>query len=120
MDGVWAAFGFAWLTAAFGTPQAGLLSCRGDFGEFAQGQLAARPSELNFVVDWNAPTIFTETGRAGTITALTPISVAFEVQYADYTAAYWINRRDGSIAETSNFGGKFWGECALKPLATRF
>jgi len=120
MDALWAAFGLAWLTSAFGTPQPGLLTCRGDFAEFARGTVSARVSDLNFVVDWNAPTIFTETGRPGKITAATPISVAFEVQYPDYTAAYWINRRDGSIAEMSNFGGRYWGECAMRPLATRF
>ena len=104
----------------FGPPQPELFACHGSFAILARGFVTGRPSELNFVVDWQAPSIATDTGRPGRITALTVLEVAFEVQYDTYKAAYRINRIDGTISQTSNFGGLFRGVCELKPLRTKF
>jgi hypothetical protein len=104
----------------FGYQQPGLLSCQGSFGQFANGFLVAMPSQLNFVVDWLTPAIVTDTGTPGRIIALTPLELAFEIRYADYAAYYRVNRIDGSISQTSNLGGSFYGICELKPLETKF
>jgi hypothetical protein len=107
-------------TTGFGYQQSGVLSCQGSFGRFADGHLTAMPSQLTFVIDWQIPAITTDMGRPGRITVLTSREIAFEVQYESYTASYRISRIDGSISQTSNYGGVFHGSCDLQPLETRF
>jgi hypothetical protein len=105
----------------FGYQQPGLLSCEGRFGQFgSNGFLVAMPSRLSFVVDWLTPAISTDTGTLGRITALTPIELAFEIQYESYRANYRVSRIDGTISERSNFGGVFYGTCDLRSLETKF
>jgi hypothetical protein len=108
-------------TGIFGYQHYGTVSCEGRFGQFySSGMLSSEPGQLTFVVDWQMPGIVTDTGVAGRITAITPITVAFEVQYPTFKANYFINRIDGTITETSNFGGAFRGTCDLNSLRTRF
>lgn len=97
-----------------------MVACHGSFATLARGFVTGRPSELNFVVWWETPAIATDTGRTGRITALTALEIAFEVQYDTYKAIYRINRIDGTISQTSNFGGVFRGVCELTPLRTKF
>jgi hypothetical protein len=104
----------------FGYQHYGTFRCDGQFGRFANGHLASMPSQLTFVIDWQMPGIVTDTGIPGRITAWTPIELAFDVEYPTYKASYFINRIDGSISETSNFGGLFHGVCDLTPLETKF
>ena len=98
----------------------GMFNCQGSFGRFADGHLASMPSQLTFVIDWQIPAIVTDDGTPGRITAWTPLEVAFDVQYPTYQASYFIDRIHGSIRETSNYGGVFYGTCGLKPLETKF
>jgi hypothetical protein len=108
-------------TTGFGLPQqTGLLSCEGSFGEFANGFLVNKPSQLRFVVDWVTPAVATEGGRPGHITELTRTVLAFEVQYVGYKAFYYVNRIDGTISQVSSLGGRFTGICDLKSLDTKF
>ena len=117
--------GFNWLSdltasIGFGYQHYGRFYCEGRFGTFSNGQLDAMPSQLTFVVDWQMPGVVTDTGVAGRITAITPLEVAFDVQYPAFRASYFISRIDGAITETSNFGGAFRGRCTLTPLDTAF
>lgn len=116
------ALGVALLTLGAGHPSAGpaLLSCHGKFVEFADGQPSAIRPSLDFIVDWRVPTIETESGLPARIVALTPQTIAFDVRYPEYLAHYRINRIDGTIAESSNFGGLYRGDCALGPVINRF
>ena len=108
-------------TGIFGYQHYGAFYCEGRFGQFrADGQLSSEPSQLTFVIDWQMPGIVTDTGIPGQITAITPIAVAFDVQYPAYKVRYFINRIDGTITETGNFSGAFRGTCDLTPVQTRF
>jgi len=98
----------------------GEFDCQGSFGRFADGHLASMPSKLTFVIDWQGPAIVADDGTPGRITAWTPLELAFDVAYPTYKASYFIDRIHGSIRETSNYGGTFYGTCALKPLETKF
>jgi hypothetical protein len=100
--------------------QPGLLVCQGDFGQFANGFMVARPMELKFVVDWLAPSVVTDSGTPGRIIALTSIELSFEVPYEGYRVAYHVNRIDGTISQRPNLGGVFSGRCAMKPLEQTF
>jgi hypothetical protein len=98
----------------------GVLVCRGSFGAFAKNRLVATPSQLNFVIDWAAPYIATDTGRPGVIVVLNPYEIVFDIRYDDYLARYRINRLDGSIQQTTPLGGLFVGRCTLSPVQFRF
>jgi hypothetical protein len=98
-----------------------MLVCHGDFAQFANGFMVARPMELHFLVDWLAPWVVpTDGGATGRVIALTPLEFSFEVQYEGYRVAYHVNRVDGSISQRPNLGGVFSGKCDMQPLATRF
>jgi hypothetical protein len=98
-----------------------LLACHGDFAQFANGFMVARPMALHFVVDWLAPTVVpTDGGSPGRILALTALELTFEVQYEGYRVAYHVNRIDGTISQRPNLGGVFFGSCDTKPVTTRF
>jgi hypothetical protein len=98
----------------------GLLSCHGDFGQFANKFIIARPMELNFIVDWALPSVFTDGGRGGRIVAFDAYNLVFEVQYEGYRVTYHVNRIDGSISQRPNFGGAYFGTCELRPLERKF
>ncbi len=100
--------------------QAGILVCRGDFGKFANGFMIARPMELKFVVDWQAPWVQTDGGKPGEIIDLTAMELTFEVQYDGYRVIYHVNRIDGTFSQRPNFGGAFYGNCDLLPYSTKF
>jgi hypothetical protein len=107
--------------AGFGYQQPGLLVCEGDFAQFANGFMVARPMELHFVVDWLAPSVVpTDGGGPGRIIALTSLELSFEVSYEGYRVAYHVNRIDGSISQRPNLGGVFFGDCDMRALGTRF
>jgi hypothetical protein len=109
------------ITGLGGYQHYGMFSCEGRFGRFASnGQLDAMPSQLTFIIDWQMPGVVTDSGIPGRITAWTPLELAFDIQYPAYKASYFINRIDGSISETSNFGGVFRGACDLTPVDTKF
>jgi hypothetical protein len=118
----WGIFGFmsSMATAALGPGDPSLLACHGDFGRWANKQLAARQSEVDFIVYWGAGKITTDTGEEGKLLALTPLYLDFDVPYADYVARYRVNRIDGTVSQASNFGGVFWGNCEIGPVPTRF
>jgi hypothetical protein len=97
-----------------------LLACHGDFGQFANGFLVARPMELDFVVDWTTPSVATTGGIWGRITALTALELAFDIQYEGYRATYRVNRVDGTISQRPNIGGAFSGNCELQPFTKKF
>jgi hypothetical protein len=120
--GFWGIIGFAqWLTTtALGPGDPSLLACHGDFGRFADKQLVARPSELDFIVYWAAGRVTTDTGEEGQVLAITPTYLDFDMPYRGYIARYRVNRIDGSVSEASNFGGVFWGECEVGPVSTKF
>jgi hypothetical protein len=108
-------------TGIFGYQHYGTFNCEGRFGQFySSGMLSSEPGQLAFVIDWQMPGIVTDTGVPGRITAITPIAFSFDVQYPTFKASYFINRLDGTITETSNFGGAFRGTCDLTALQTRF
>ena len=99
----------------------GLLTCRGDFGQFANGFIVTRPMELNFAVDWAAPSVTPlDREKPGRITSLTPLELSFEVQYEGYKVAYRLNRVDGSFSQRPNLGGVFFGTCETKSLDKKF
>ena len=118
----WGIIGFAqWLTTtALGPGDPSLLACHGDFGRFANKQLVARQSELDFIVYWAAGKVTTDTGEEGKVLAITPTYLDFDMPYRDYVARYRVNRIDGSVSQASNVGGVFWGECIVGPVATKF
>jgi hypothetical protein len=102
-------------------PQPGLLSCTGDFGQFANGFIVTRLMELNFAVDWTTPSVTPLNGGSpARIISMTSLEVSFEVQYEGYRAAYHLNRVDGTFSQRPNLGGIFFGRCELKPLETKF
>ena len=100
--------------------QPALLACHGDFGQFANGFMVARPMELNFVLDWQVPVVATSGGIPGRIISLTPYELTFEIQYPGYKDLYHINRIDGTIQEHPNVGGIFSGRCDLGQLQQKF
>jgi hypothetical protein len=120
--GFWGIIGFAqWLTtSAFGPPDPSLLACHGRFGQFAQGQLVAVPSERDFVVYWSAGAVTSDTGQPAQVLAITPTYIDFDLPYRDYTARYRVNRIDGSVSEATLYGSVFWGECDVEPISTKF
>ena len=94
-----------------------LLVCQGDFGQFANGFMVARPMELGFAVDWLAPSVTPMNGGGpGRIIALNSLEFSFEVQYEGYRIAYHLNRVDGTFSQRPNLGGIFFGRCQEKPL----
>jgi len=96
------------------------LACRGDFAQFANGFMVARPMQLNFVVWWAAPAVQPlDGGSPARILSLTPLELSFEVKYEGYKIAYHLNRVDGTFTQRPNLGGVFFGNCTIKPLATK-
>jgi len=111
-------FGQAFLGPA---PPVVVLDCAGDFGQFANGFLVARPSQLDFIVDWRVPSVYPVNGGGATrILSINSAELSFEVQYEGYRAAYYVNRLDGTISQRPNLGGVFFGRCAPKPYAPQF
>jgi hypothetical protein len=103
-----------------GTPPAvNLLVCNGDFGQFANGFMVARPMQLNFVVDWVTPVVTPLNGGGATrIIALNAIELSFEVKYETYKVAYHLDRVQGIFSQRPNLGGIFFGRCYLQPYQT--
>jgi hypothetical protein len=100
---------------------ANLLACRGDFGQFANGFIVARPMELDFAVYWDQPAIFPLNGGGSPARgiAINSLGLSFEVQYPGYRAAYHLNRVDGTFSQQPGVGGVYFGRCELRPLETR-
>jgi hypothetical protein len=97
-----------------------LLTCHGDFAQFANGFWVARPMELHFAVWWSTPAVQpTDGGSRARILSLTPLELSFEVQYEGYKVAYHLNRVDGTFSQRPNLGGVFFGSCYAKPLTTQ-
>ena len=104
-----------------------LLSCHGDFAQFANGFMVARPMELHFAVWWSTPAVQpTDGGSPARVLSLTSLELSFEVQYEGYKIAYHLNRVDGTFTQRPNLlgqgpnqGGVFFGNCDTKPLATK-
>ena len=109
-----------WQLPPLGPPAAvNLLVCNGDFGQFANGFLVARPMELSFVVDWVTPAVTPLNGGGATrIIALDVIELSFEVQYEGYKVAYHLDRVQGIFSQRPNLGGVFFGRCYLRPFQT--
>ena len=109
-----------WQLPPLGQPApVNLLVCNGDFGQFANGFLVARPMELTFVVDWVTPAVTPLNGGGATrILALSTIELSFEVQYETYKAAYHLDRVQGILSQRPNLGGVFFGRCWLRPFQT--
>jgi hypothetical protein len=100
--------------------QVNLLACHGDFGQFANGFMVARPMELDFVIDWVTPAVTPLNGGGATrIIALNAIELSFEVKYEGYNAAYHLDRVQGIFSQRPNLGGVFFGRCAIKPFVTK-
>jgi hypothetical protein len=98
-----------------------VLACSGDFGQFSNGFIVARPSELNFIVDWRVPSVYPVNGGSATqILSLNTAELSFVVQYEGYRAAYWINRLDGTISQRPNIGGVYFGRCDPRPFEQKF
>jgi len=96
------------------------LTCRGDFAQFANGFMVARPMELHFTVWWSAPAVQPmDGGGRAKILSLTQLELSFEVPYEGYKAAYHLNRVDGTFTQRPNLGGVFFGKCDAKPLAAK-
>jgi len=96
------------------------LACRGDFAQFANGFMVARPMELHFAVWWSPPVVQpTDGGSQARILSLTSLELSFEVQYEGYRVAYHLNRVDGTFTQHPNLGGVFSGTCDVKPLKTK-
>jgi hypothetical protein len=111
-------FGQAFLGPA---PPVMVLACSGDFGQFSNGFLVARPSELNFIVDWRVPSVYPVNGGSATqILSVNSAELSFVVQYEGYRAAYWINRLDGTISQRPNIGGVYFGRCDPRPYEQKF
>src|SRR5262249_37920479 len=101
-------------------PRPQRLTCYGDFAQFANRFMVARPMELSFVVDWWAPSVTPLNGGGATkIIAVNPLELSFEVQYEGYRAAYHLDRVEGRFSQRPNIGGVFFGRCDLRPLETR-
>ena len=99
---------------------ANLLACRGDFGQFANGFIVARPMELDFAIYWDKPAIYPLNGGGPARgVGLSSLGLSFEVQYQGYRAPYHLNRVDGAFSQRPSPGGVFFGRCELKPLETR-
>ena len=99
----------------------GLLVCHGDFAQFANGFMVARPMELKFAVNLTIPSITPLNGGGpGRIIALTPLELSFEVPYQGYKVLYRINRVSGTISQRPSPGGTFFGDCDVKALETKF
>jgi len=112
-------FGQAFLLGP--APPVVVLDCGGDFGQFANGFLVARPSQLDFIVDWRVPSVYPVNGGGATrVLSINSAELSFEVQYEGYRAAYYVNRLDGTISQRPNLGGVFFGRCAPKPYAPQF
>jgi hypothetical protein len=95
------------------------LICRGDFAQFANGFMVARPMELHFAVWWSTPAVQPIDGGGRTkILSLTALELSFEVPYEGYKVAYHLNRVDGAFTQRPNLGGVFFGNCTTKPLLT--
>lgn len=96
------------------------LVCHGDFAQFANGFWVARVMDLHFVVWWTAPAVQpTDGGSPAHILSLTPLELSFEVKYEGYKVAYHLNRVDGTFTQRPNLGGVFFGNCDIRPLATK-
>ncbi|HTZ35679.1 MAG TPA: hypothetical protein VMB84_06605 [Stellaceae bacterium] len=108
------------MTAWLIEPTTGVLSCEGSFGEFANGFLVNKPSQLRFIVDWLTPMVQTEGGRPAQIIELTRTVLSFAVRYDGYEAIYHVNRIDGAISQIPSLGGQFTGVCHFKSLDTKF
>lgn len=101
-------------------PPVNLLACHGDFAQFANGFMVARPMQLDFVVDWTTPAVTPLNGGGATrIIALNAIELSFEVTYEGYRAAYHLDRVQGIFSQRPNLGGVFFGRCDLRPYQTR-
>lgn len=97
-----------------------LLACHGDFAQFANGFMVARPMELHFATWWTIPAVQpTDGGSSARILSLTSLELSFEVQYEGYKVAYHLNRVDGTFTQRPNLGGVFFGTCDARPLTTR-
>ncbi|HTW52305.1 MAG TPA: hypothetical protein VME45_10460 [Stellaceae bacterium] len=97
-----------------------LLTCHGDFAQFANGFMVARPMELHFAVWWTVPAVQpTDGGSPARVLSVTPLELSFEVQYEGYKVAYHLNRVDGTFSQRPNLGGIFFGTCYPKPLTTQ-
>lgn len=96
------------------------LTCRGDFAQFSNGFMVARPMVLHFAVWWTIPAVQpTDGGSPAQILSLTPLELSFAVRYEGYKVAYHLNRVDGSFTQRPNLGGVFSGNCDVKPLTTK-
>lgn len=96
------------------------LACHGDFAQFSNGFMVARPMELHFAVWWNLPAVQpTDGGSPARILSLTPLELSFEVKYEGYEVAYHLNRIDGTFTQRPNLGGVFFGNCHIRPLTTK-
>lgn len=97
-----------------------MLACHGDFAQFANGFMVARPMELHFAVWWDAPAVQpTDGGGVAKVLSLTPLELSFEVPYQGYKVAYHLNRVDGTFSQHPNLGGVFFGNCDVRPLTTK-
>ena len=97
-----------------------LLTCRGDFAQFSNGFMKARPMVLHFAVWWSPPAVQpTDGGSPARILSLTPLELSFEVRYEGYNVAYHLNRVDGTFTQRPNLGGVFFGNCDMQPLTTK-
>jgi hypothetical protein len=102
-------------------PPVVVLACSGDFGQFANGFLVARPSRVDFIVDWRVPSVYPVNGGGATqILSVNSAELSLEVQYEGYQAAYYVNRLDGAISQRPNLGGVFVGRCYPKPFQPKF
>ena len=98
-----------------------LLVCYGDFAQFANQAIVARPSELKFVVDWATPSVTPLNGGGPAyVIALSALELSFDVPYEGYRAAYHLDRVGGVFSQRPSPGGVYFGRCELRPLTTRF
>ena len=96
------------------------LACHGDFAQFSNGFMVARPMELHFAVWWSVPAVQPiDGGSPALILSLTPLELSFVVKYEGYKVAYHLNRVDGTFTQRPNLGGVFFGNCDIRPLATK-
>ncbi len=98
-----------------------LLVCRGDFGQFANGFMVARPMKLHFIIDWATSTVTpTDGGGPTRLSALNSAALSFEIRYEGYRAAYNLDRVTGTFSQRPNLGGVFFGRCEINPYTTKF
>jgi hypothetical protein len=101
-----------------------LLVCDGDFGQFANGYIVSRPMQLQFAVYWGVPAIYPMNGGSpAKILALNSLELSFDVEYEGYSAAYHLDRVDGTFVQRPNLGrpnlgGVYFGRCYAQPLST--